>query len=189
MQRFYQLLFVVSLLALSWFAMMAIHELGHVVGAFLTGGHVERVILHPVTISRTDVSPNPSPGIVVWLGPIVGCILPLVVWSLLPRRLATARNMALFFSGFCLVANGAYIAIGSFSRIGDSGVMLQNGSPMWLLIAFGSVTIPLGLLVWHRLGSVQEFLADPSNVDARRAYTAFIVLVILLTFEVAFSPR
>ena len=189
MQRFYQLMFIVSLLALSWFTMMAVHELGHVVGAFLSGGHVERVVLHPVTISRTDVSPNPSPAIVVWLGPIVGCILPLVGLLLLPRYLVSARNVAMFFAGFCLIANGAYIALGSFDNVGDSGVMLQNGSPLWLLLAFGSITIPLGLYCWHRLGSVQKFLDNSSNVDAKKAYTAFLVLVILLTAEVAFSPR
>ena len=62
--------------------------------------------------------------------------------------------------------------------------MLQNGSPMWLLLAFGSATIPLGLFVWHCLGSAQHFLANPSFVDARMAYTAFIVLVILVAFEI-----
>jgi hypothetical protein len=51
------------------------------------------------------------------------------------------------------------------------------------------VTIPLGLYFWHRLGSVKIFLDNPSNVDARKAYTAFLVLVILLTLEVTFSPK
>ena len=43
-------------MALSWFVMMAVHELGHVVGALATAGSIERVILSPLTISRTDVS-------------------------------------------------------------------------------------------------------------------------------------
>jgi hypothetical protein len=42
-----------------------------------TGGTVERVVLHPLSISRTDVSPNPHPVAVVWLGPIVGSVVPL----------------------------------------------------------------------------------------------------------------
>jgi hypothetical protein len=61
---------------------MAVHELGHVIGAVISGGVVERVVLHPLTISRTDVSPNPHPGIVVWLGPVIGCLFPLALaWS------------------------------------------------------------------------------------------------------------
>ena len=79
MQRLQQIVFVVSLLALSWMGMMATHELGHVLGALVSGGHLDRVVLHPLTISRTDVAPNPNPLIVVWLGPIVGCVLPLAI--------------------------------------------------------------------------------------------------------------
>lgn len=189
MRRFHQLLFIVSILGLSWFAMMAVHELGHVVGSCVTGGHVKRVILHPFAISRTDVSPNPNPTIVVWLGPIIGGFLPLAVSLILPRHLTMTRSIAMFFAGFCLIANGAYIAIGSFARIGDSGVMLQYGSPMWLLLSFGLLTIPMGLLVWHFLGSVKRFLAEPPFVKAQVAYAAFTVLVILLTVEIAFSPK
>jgi len=97
MQRFHQFLFALSLVALSWFAMMAVHELGHVVGAIVTGGTIQQVILHPLTISRTDVSPNPSSAIVVWLGPVVGCIPPLTVFAVVPQSLTVVRNVARFF--------------------------------------------------------------------------------------------
>ena len=189
MQRIHQLVFIASLLALSWFAMMAVHEFGHVVGALTTGGTIERVVLHPLTISRTDVSPNPNPSIVVWLGPIFGCVVPAAVWWFIPRRFSVARHIAMFFAGFCLLANGAYIAIGSFGRIGDCGVMLQHGSPFWALLIFGMLTIPLGIYLWHRLGSVKQFLADPSMVDPIVAYTLLVSLVVMLTLEFAMSPR
>ena len=130
MQRLQQIAFVVSLLALSWMGMMATHELGHVLGALVSGGIVERVVVHPLTISRTDVTPNPNPLIVVWLGPIVGCILPLVAAMLVPQRLPFARRTAMFFAGFCLLANGAYIAVGSIDKVGDCGEMLKHGSPL-----------------------------------------------------------
>jgi len=54
MQRFRQLMFVLSLLALNWFGMMAVHELGHVLGAIATGGSIERVVLHP----QADLEPG-----------------------------------------------------------------------------------------------------------------------------------
>ncbi|TWT49537.1 hypothetical protein Pla22_47340 [Rubripirellula amarantea] len=189
MQRFHQLIFVASLLALSWFAMMAVHEFGHVIGALTTGGAVERVVLHPLTISRTDVSPNPNPSIVVWLGPILGCIIPAAIWGCIPHCYASARNIAAFFAGFCLLANGAYIAIGSFDRVGDCGVMLQHGSPLWTLLAFGLVTIPLGFYLWHRLGSVRQFIADPSLVDPIVAYALLGALLVMLALELTISPR
>ena len=189
MQRFQQFVFITSLLALSWFAMMAVHEFGHVVGALTTGGSVERVVLHPLTISRTDVSPNPNPLIVVWLGPILGCVIPAVVWLLVPRRFGFVRGMAMFFAGFCLLANGAYLFVGSFERIGDCGVMLQHGSPLWSLLGFGVITIPLGFYLWHRLGSIKQFFADPSVVDPVIVYALLGVLVVLLALEIGISPR
>lgn len=168
--------------------MMAVHELGHVVGAVVTGGNVERVVLHPLTISRTDVSPNPNPTAVVWLGPVLGCVLPIVAWLLIPQRLTVARKIAMLFAGFCLLANGGYIAIGSFDRVGDCGVMLHHGSPRWLLLAFGLLTIPIGFCLWHRLGSVKRFLSDPSIVDVRTTYVTLGLLLVLLAFEFTFSP-
>ena len=139
--RIPQLVFIVSSLGLSWYGMMAVHELGHVSGALLTGGRVQQVVLHPATISRTDISPNPSPLVVVWLGPVVGCGLPLLIRLLLGRRSGLAGQLASFFAGFCLIANGAYISIGAFDGIGDCGIMLSQGSPLWVLIAFGAINL------------------------------------------------
>ena len=124
MQRFHQVVFLFSVVALSWFAMMATHELGHVVGAMVSGGQVERVVLHPLTISRTDVKPNPNPLLVVWAGPLLGCMLPLVIGLAVPKRFGVVRNTALFFAGFCLLANGVYIGFGAFDSVGDCGEML-----------------------------------------------------------------
>jgi hypothetical protein len=189
MQRFCHLLFIVSFVALSWFAMLAVHELGHIMGAVTTGGTVTRVVLFPLAISRTDVSPNPHPAFVAWLGPIVGSLLPLVVVALVPRRLVALRNMSRCFAGFCLIANGAYIAIGSFGHIGDCGEMLRTGTPIWLLWVFGGATILGGLFLWHRLGSLGRFVSDSTLTKPRTAILVFLVLVLLLIVEVAVPPR
>ena len=34
-----------------------------------------------------------------------------------------------FFTGFCMIANGLYIAVGSFDRVGDAGDLLRHGAP------------------------------------------------------------
>lgn len=189
MQRFHQILFAIALVALSWYAMMGVHELGHVVGAVVTGGTVERVIVHPFAISRTDVVPNPRPAVVVWLGPIVGCALPSAVAASVPQRHTIARRVARFFAGFCLVASGAYISIGSFDRVGDCGEMLRTGTPPWTLLLFGAITIPLGLYLWHRLGSLRHFINNPSAVTARMAYITCGVLIALMAAGFGLSQR
>jgi hypothetical protein len=147
--------------------MMAVHEAGHVVGAWATGGTVQHVELRPWRISRTDVIPNPSPLVVAWSGPMVGVILPLVGWSVAqvlppPRKGERDRSVLIllrFFAGFCLIANGAYLAFGSIDSVGDAGDLLRNGAAAWQLWLFGAVCVPAGLWVWHGLGSWKRLLA------------------------------
>ena len=57
-RRGYQFILIGSTLLGSWLGMQAVHELGHVLGAWATGAEVRRVVLSPTTISRTDVVNN-----------------------------------------------------------------------------------------------------------------------------------
>ena len=135
----------------SWYAMQVVHELGHVLAAWLTGGTVQRVVLHPLEISRTDVAPNPRPLFVAWAGPLVGVALPLIAAALARAAFPSWRRYVDFFAGFCLIANGAYIGVGSIEGVGDAGDMLRHGSPPWLLAMFGILCIAGGLWIWHGL--------------------------------------
>ncbi len=80
MKRIEQAILIATFLSFSWLAMQAVHELGHLVGAWLTGAEVTMVVLHPCTISRTDLGRNPHPSVVVWAGPLVGAVLPLLAF-------------------------------------------------------------------------------------------------------------
>lgn len=128
---------------------MAVHELGHIVATYATGGTVIDVVLEPLSISHTEYGELPYPGIVVWAGPIIGSLLPLAA--------IPAGKIGQFFAGFCLVANGAYIGLGSVPSIGDCALMLLTGTPKWAMWIFGLVTVPSGLYLWHRLGSLADF--------------------------------
>ena len=79
MKRTNQFILIATFIPFCWLAFMAVHELGHVVAANLTGGTVTKIVVHPLAISRTDVSPNLNPLAVVWTGPILGVLLPLSV--------------------------------------------------------------------------------------------------------------
>ncbi|MBM84084.1 MAG: hypothetical protein CMJ78_26320 [Planctomycetaceae bacterium] len=184
MQRFHQVLFTESLLALCWLCMMIVHELGHVIGAVLTGGHVERVVLHPLAISRTDVLPNPHPGVVVWLGPVLGCLLPWLLMMAIPKRTDFARSCAQFFAGFCMLANGAYIGLGSFDAIGDCREMRMTGTPQLALMAFGVPMMAAGFFLWHQLGKLSDFIAQPDSVRPRAAYLMLAILLLVIAVEI-----
>ena len=189
MKRLHQVLLIGTFLPLCWLAMMAVHELGHINWVIAAGGTVERVVLHPLTISRTDVSPNPSPRFVVWGGPIVGVLLPLFFLLIAKVNKLQWAYMLQFFAGFCLIANGAYIGVGSFGRIGDAGDMLRLGSPIWSLWLFGVVALPLGLCLWNGLGPHFGLGTGAGKVDHRAVYASCTLLVLTVVLELALSAK
>ena len=79
MSRWFQVLLIASSIGFSWLGMMVVHEAGHVLHLRLSGGTVEKVVLHPLAISRTDPGENPHPLVVAWGGPVWGCLIPLGV--------------------------------------------------------------------------------------------------------------
>lgn len=189
MKRQPQYLLIVSTLELSWLAMQAVHELGHVIGAILSGGHVARVILHPAAISYTELSRNPRPNLVTWMGPIVGTALPAAAYSLARVRCWRGWFVFQFFAGFCLIANGAYIAFGSLGDIGDAGDLLRHGTPQYLLLMFGGITIPMGLWLWNGLGSHFGIGTAARARDRTVGYVVTTLLLIIVMLELLLSTR
>lgn len=207
-----RILFAISVLGLSWLGMMATHEFGHIVSAKLTGGKVIRVVLHPATISRTDVSPNPSPLAVAWAGPILGCLTP-VLLMLAIRRLkkhsggaakekkyapeveilnhepaSRCHSIAQFFAGFCCIANGAYLGVGVFDRVGDADEILKAGTPAWMLPAFGLIAFFSGMAMWHRLGSPLAVLQGCIELDPWLVRGLLAMLLLIIVVECILSP-
>lgn len=185
MTRLPQIVLLASLLPLCWLGMTAAHELGHVLGAWGTKGAVSRVVIHPLAISRTDVDPNPQPFIVAWSGPLAGVVLPLLMWVALRRW--RAAFLFRFFAGFCCVANGSYLGLGSFGGIGDAGTLLQSGAPVWTLWLFGAVTVPIGFVLWNGQGKSFGLGEAEGAVDERIAYGVLVVTVLAVSSAVIFS--
>jgi hypothetical protein len=174
---------IISFMAFSWLAMQVVHELGHVLGALVSGGAVTKVVLHPLVISRTDVSPNPHPLFVVWAGPVIGCALPLLVLLLVKLLKAPGTYLYRFFAGFCLIANGVYIGLGSFESLADAGDMLRYGSSQWQLVLFGLMMIPPGLYLWHGLGSKFGLGGVDGKVSRKATLVSSLLLVVLAFLE------
>jgi hypothetical protein len=106
-----RVLFAIAICYLSWLGMMAIHELGHVVGAWATGARVISVSVPLLGFSQTIVHPNPHELLVVWGGPVVGTVIPAVIpliWLLRAR----VPDLLLSSPDFVAVANGSYIGLG-----------------------------------------------------------------------------
>jgi hypothetical protein len=182
--RLWQPLLVATLLPLCWLGMMAVHELGHVIGLRATGGTVAKVVLHPLTISRTDPGLDPRPLPVVWAGPFVGVLLPMAAAGVARLLYVPGRFLLQFFAGFCLIANGCYIGVGAFDPVGDARELLRLGTPEWQLAVFGLVCVPLGLFLWH--GQGKHFRRE--NARPAMALSVAALLVIVLVTELLLSP-
>ena len=136
------------MLPLSFYGMELCHESGHLLAGILTGAAGMELEWMPWQFTRTAFAVNPHPLAVVWSGPLVGIALPLILWLLLKRwRYAAFLR---FFAGFCLVANGIYIGIGSFDLAGDCHEMFAAGTPQWLMALFGLCAVSAGLWLWDK---------------------------------------
>jgi hypothetical protein len=155
MDRLCRSLFVVLSISVCWLGTTALHELGHVVNAWLSGGQVTGVELPPRGLGHTLVSPNPHPQFVAWGGASWGSLLGLATIPL-ARRSESHRWFVRFFAGTCLTANGVYIGLGGFfgdaNGADDAHELLRHGAAAWQLVVFGILATVIGLTVWHRLG-------------------------------------
>jgi len=189
MRRTGQITLIVTFLGFSWLAMQAVHESGHVLAAVITGGKVSKVVLYPLAFSRTDLGRNPHPLVVVWAGPLAGVILPSL--ALLIAHVSRWRLAWLFrfFAGFCLVANGVYIAFGPSEGGADTAVMLANGSPRWVTMLFGIPSVLLGLYLWHRQGPHFGFGEARGNVDRRAVVWSAALFAATVSAELIVNSR
>jgi hypothetical protein len=145
----------------TWLAMLATHELGHVIAAWIGGGKVLSVSVPLLGFSQTIVWPNPHERLEVWGGPVLGGALPLVACAIVRAAARRVPAALTFFAGFCLIANGGYLGVGWRWHSGDAGDLLRLGTPVWTLIAFGAVAAAAGLAVWHRCRWM-TWRADPA---------------------------
>ena len=189
MNRFDQIVLIGTFIGFSWLAMQAVHELGHVLGALAGGGNVTRVLLHPQTISRTDVAPNPHPLLEVWAGPVVGALLPLLAFLVATACRSPGVYLFRFFAGVCLIANGVYIGGGSFQGVGDAGELLVHGSRQWQLLLFGILTTPLGLYLWNGLGPAFGLGEANGKVSRAAAITSLGLFAAIVGIEMAIGGK
>lgn len=187
-ERFHQALLIASTFGVSWMAMMFVHNVGHLIYAWASGGDVNYWPFHPLAFFACPrLSNNPSPLLVLWGGPIWGCALPLLMLWLVRAVAPSQSYLALFFGGFCLVANGCHLAAGALYPFGDAARLLQWGVPDWALLLFGLPTTVAGLGLFHGLGPRFGLGTARGRVDKRTARVMFVALVTIASTELALA--
>ena len=178
---------IVSTCLFCWLAMMIVHECGHVLHAWMSGGSVVKVVLHPLTISRTDVRPNPRPHFVAWGGAIWGCGLPVALLLVVRRLRLPFDYLYAFFAGFCCIANGAYLGVGAVFSVGDAQDLVRLGTPPWRLLMYGLVAASIGLWLWNGLGPHFGIGKPSTAVDQRATRFVTIACVLIIVVELILS--
>jgi hypothetical protein len=166
----------------AWLLFLWTHESGHILAALFTDGQIEQVVLHPLTFSRTDVSPNPAPMFVAWAGALLGPLIAAIV--LLPMRCIPAQGRALYRTllGFVLIANGVYIGLGIVQPVADAADMIRLGAPRWTLGLYGVPATALGLVLWEGLNPMGSLPRSPARTDK---ISAFILATLALVLAIA----
>lgn len=187
------IIFLICLCELSWLLMQVVHEQGHVLVAWISGMTVVDVILHPLRISETVIEPKPVPTAVIWAGPVVGSVIPGILWGL-DRSLRGKKDLPeaclRFFAGFCLLANGAYLGSAFQMPVGDAFDLVQGGTPLWQLGLFGLIGMGLGLWCWDSLRPRLGIGRDAAPISGKSAALTALALAILLLIElVVLSSR
>lgn len=184
-----QVVLIAGLIAFCWPMMMLVHETGHVIGAWATGGHVQRFVWHPLVMSRTDVEPNPSPKIEVWAGPIVGAALPALLAALAAALRLKTSYLFVAFAGFCLLANGLYIGWGTVDPAGDAREMIRLGVPRGLMFAFGLVATLSGLWLLDRVSPMLGFGDRPKRIRTNDVAWVITAAAIVWIVGLVFGNR
>jgi hypothetical protein len=187
--RISQATLILSFLTFSWLAMQAVHELGHITAALATDAEIIKVYLHPFIISSTEIGENPHPLILVWAGPVFGALLPFLAFLVAKTFRTPGLYLIRFFAGFCLVVNGIYIAFGPSTGGADTAIMMEHGTPRWVMVLFGLATAPLGLYLWHRQGPHFGLGKARGHVERRAAVVSLCLCIGLIVVELAANLR
>ena len=134
-----------GLLAIAWCVMTVTHEFGHLLGGWWSGGTLKAADLWPWHLPHSLFDPNPQPLVTLWAGPMFGVFFPVsVAWIV-------SQDWAWFIAHFCILANGAYLALAWISGdpFLDTTQLLQHGAHPLTIGAYCGLTIGFGY-PWFR---------------------------------------
>jgi hypothetical protein len=146
------------LLLAGWCVMCFTHEAGHLVGGWAAGGTLREAELRPWRLPHSRFEPDLQPLVTLWAGPLLGALLPLLVWWRIHRP--SVR----FVAEFCVLANGAYLATAWITgdALLDTPRLLASGAWPSSIAAYCGLTIVWGYA--HFRQSCRAVLVDPQGV-------------------------
>ncbi len=187
-KRVSQVVLVVCTLGTSWLGMQAVHELGHLVGAWMSQATVERVVLHPLTISRmmSDITHSHfwlSGLDQSWvrdsvhsvagqlLGKLVQCVSAALLRRVLPRGQWLLHRSRI---------------IGSCRGLRRDASVRQSTLDA---VVVGSTMAPAGLWLWNGQSPYFGWGGDLGKIDPRAVRVSVIAFVSLIVLGLLIGNR
>ncbi len=129
-----------------WFAMVFFHEIGHLIGGWLTGAQLLRFDLTPWRLPYSIHYPNPHPQITLWSGPLLGIAIPFMV------RICFRSTLTQMFLSLALLANGTYLLAGLWGNHTelDTQRLLATGTSSSTIAIYCLLTMVPGYLGLRR---------------------------------------
>lgn len=148
-------LFQTSLLLFGSFALgfnlaNALHELGHAIALWVTGGVVERITLHPFSWSYTYYGSTPNyPIATTAAGIVFGTFSALALVALVWRFRNQPWTFIFIMTGIAATAiNGLYAIVDPILLSGGDGTTLvRQGVPKFLIIGVGVLLLVNSILL------------------------------------------
>ena len=182
------ILLIVSWMFFCWLAMQLLHEIGHLLAAWWCGAEVVQFHFGLLTISHTMLNDSGQTAgtllMVTWAGPIVGMLLPLLLWGTAAMVRCQETFLIRFLAGFCLVANGCYLLFGPSDGFADTGVLLVHGATRWQLILVGLIGMISGFFIWNNQGNDFGIGKNPKLVGKRSLCLSLTALGSMILFAV-----
>lgn len=123
-----------------------LHEAGHVVAAWVTGGVVREFVIHPFSSSYVEIEPDPAPLATHAAGVLLGPALALLAALLCPRRAPSPVSLLVGLTAACaFAASGIYVVVGTVLDKGDPATLMHLGWPATWLVGGGAVGLCVGL--------------------------------------------
>ena len=163
-----------------------LHEHGHAIAAWATGGKVCRIVFHPFSWSYVNhYSSKPGyENIVTWAGPLfavfVGLLLLIIVW-----RWHRPNIMPVLMIGVVACCkDGSYLIISCLANTrGDGATLVKHGTPLVVVVAVGFILFAIGIvLAFTCLGLLGISPRDKTKIRILIIGAGFLPYLIAMLF-------
>ncbi|MHC4455976.1 MAG: zinc metalloprotease [Planctomycetota bacterium] len=140
---------VLGAFAFAYNASSTLHELGHAIAYWITGGTVRYIIIHPFSWSYCmPSSASAYPNFTTWGGVVFGTLMGLLLVIIVWRWRGPYVILAFMTGTVACLHNGFYLIFSCLAKSkGDATSLLLGGTPKVVVIMVGLLMFGIGIVL------------------------------------------